>query len=144
VKLKLNHIGFVTENLSDYIKLFKAIGFENVTEAVENDRQKVCAAFINLLPENTVHIELLESRDKNSPISNFLRKRGEGLHHLCFETNDIHSTVDTLVEKGFELLVPPEPCEAYDINLKRQCTTPTTSAFFKVGKLLVELFEKGR
>jgi methylmalonyl-CoA/ethylmalonyl-CoA epimerase len=144
MKLRLNHIGFVTEDMSDYIRLFQAMGFDDVTTAVESDRQKVNASFVNVLPADAVHVELLESRDENSPISNFIRKRGEGLHHLCFETNDMQSTVDGLVKNGFRLVVSPEPAEAYDINLKRQCTTPTKVAFFMVGKLLVELFEKGR
>jgi methylmalonyl-CoA/ethylmalonyl-CoA epimerase len=144
MKLRLNHIGFVTENMSDYIRLFEAIGFDDVTTAVENPRQKVSAAFVNLFAADTVHVELLESRDENSPISKFVRNRGAGLHHLCFETNDIQGAVDNLAKKGFKLLVPPEPAEAYDINLKRECATPTKAAFFIVGKLLVELFEKGR
>jgi methylmalonyl-CoA/ethylmalonyl-CoA epimerase len=144
MKLRLNHIGLVTEDMSDYIRLFDAMGFDDVTAAVENPRQKVSAAFVNLFAADTVHVELLESRDENSPISNFIRKRGEGLHHLCFETGDIKDAVDALVKKGFRLVVPPEPAEAYDINLKRQCTTPTKVAFLVIGKLLVELFEKGR
>ena len=144
MKLRLNHIGFATEDMSEYIKLFGAMGFHDATDPVESLPQKVSASFVNLSPASDVHVELLESRDPNSPISNFLRKRGEGLHHLCFETDDIQETVDALVAKGIRLLVPPEPAEAYDLNLKRQCKAATKGAFLMAGKLLIELFEKGR
>jgi methylmalonyl-CoA/ethylmalonyl-CoA epimerase len=144
MRLRLNHIGFVTESISDYIEFFEAMGFKDFTEAVESRRQKVNAAFVSVSPAHTVHVELLEPRDENSPISNFLKKRGEGLHHLCFETNDLTGTVNALAGKGFRLVVLPEPAEAYDINLKRQSATPTKAAFLIVGKLLVELYEKGR
>jgi methylmalonyl-CoA/ethylmalonyl-CoA epimerase len=144
MRLRLNHIGFVTKEMSDYIRFFEAMGFKDATTAVESHRQQVNAAFVKVSPADAIHIELLESLDANSPISNFLRKRGEGLHHLCFETDDLQDTVDTLVKKGFRLIVPPQPAEAYDMNLKRQCATPTKAAFLIVGKLLVELYERGR
>jgi methylmalonyl-CoA/ethylmalonyl-CoA epimerase len=144
MRLRLNHIGFVTKDISAYVSLFEAMGFEDFTEVVESRRQKVDAAFVSVSPADTLHVELLKPGDEKSPISNFLKKRGEGLHHLCFETIDLAATVKGLVQKGFRLVVPPEPAEAYDINLNRQCATPTKAAFLIAGKLLVELYEKGR
>jgi methylmalonyl-CoA/ethylmalonyl-CoA epimerase len=144
MKLRLNHIGFVVENISEYTKMFEAIGLDDITDPVANPLQKVSASFVNLFPAKDVHVEVLESADENSPITKFLKKRGPGLHHLCFEVDDIEEARDKLLEKGFKLLVPPEPCEAYDLNFKRECTVPTKAAFFMVGRLLVELFEKGR
>ena len=144
MRLRLNHIGFVVENISEYTKIFEALGMDDITEAVTNPLQKVSASFVNVFPAEDVHVELLESSDENSPITNFLKKRGGGLHHLCFEVADIEEARDRLLEKGFRLIVPPEPCEAYDLNFKRECTIPTKAAFFMVGRLLVELFEKGR
>jgi len=144
VRLRLNHIGFVVENISEYTKIFEALGMDDITEAVTNPLQKVSASFVNVFPAEDVHVELLESSDENSPITNFLKKRGGGLHHLCFEVEDIEEARDRLLEKGFRLIVPPEPCEAYDLNFKRECTISTKAAFFMVGRLLLELFEKGR
>jgi methylmalonyl-CoA/ethylmalonyl-CoA epimerase len=82
MKLRLNHIGFVVENISEYTAIFEALGLDNITEAVENPLQKVSASFVNVFPAKDVHVELLESTDENSPITNFLKKRGGGLHHL--------------------------------------------------------------
>jgi methylmalonyl-CoA/ethylmalonyl-CoA epimerase len=144
MKLRLNHIGFVVENISEYTAIFEALGLDNITEAVENPLQKVSASFVNVLPAKDVHVELLESTDENSPITNFLKKRGGGLHHLCFEVEDIDEARDRFLEKGFKLVIPPELCEAYDVNFKRECGSPTKAAFFMVGRLLFELLEKGR
>lgn len=144
MKLRLNHIGFVVENISEYTRMFEAMGLDDITDPVANPLQKVSASFVNLFPVKDVHVEVLESTDEDSPISKFLKKRGPGLHHLCFEVDDIEEARDRLLEKGFKLIVPPEPCEAYDLSFKRECTSTTKAAFFMVGKLLVELFEKGR
>jgi methylmalonyl-CoA/ethylmalonyl-CoA epimerase len=144
MKLRLNHIGFVVEDIDEYIRIFEALGLDDITDAVSNPLQKVTASFVNLFPAEVVHLEVLQSTDENSPITNFLKKRGGGLHHLCFEVEDIEEARDRLLEKGFKLVVPPEPCEAYDLNLKRECASPTKAAFFLVGKLLLELFEKGQ
>jgi len=142
MKMKLHHIGFVTGDISEYTRAFEAMGLDCITEATPNPLQKVTASFVNVFPPEDVHIELLESTDENSPITNFLRKRGGGLHHLCFEVDDIEEASNRLMENGFTLVVPPEPCKAYDRNFKRECTDTSKAAFFLVGKLLLELLEK--
>lgn len=143
MELRLNHIGFVVEDIEEYVRLFEALGLDEATEALTNPRQRVSASFVTLKPAEAMHLEVLESADENSPIRKFLTKRGAGLHHLCFEVDDIAMARDRLVEKGFKLITPVEPCEAYDRNLELNYTEPTKAAFFMVGRLLVELFEKG-
>ncbi len=144
MELKLNHIGFVVDNIEEYVRLFDALGLHEATEALTNPRQKVSASFVTLTPAKAMHLEVLESADENSPIRKYLMKRGAGLHHLCFEVDDIEKARDRLIEKGFKLITPVEPCEAYDQNLGLQYAEPTKAAFFMVGRLLVELFQKGR
>jgi methylmalonyl-CoA/ethylmalonyl-CoA epimerase len=142
MKLRLHHIGFVTGDMSEYTRAFEALGLDQITEAVPNPLQKVTASFVNIHPPEDVHIELLESTDENSPITNFLKKRGGGLHHFCFEVDDIEGARARMEEKGFRLVVPIEQCEAMDLNFKRQCKGASKAAFFLVGKLLLELLEK--
>ncbi len=144
MKMKLDHIGLVVADIEEYAGLFRLLGLGEATEAVADATQKVSGSFIAVTGEDPVYIELLEATQETSPVVNFLRKRGGGLHHLCFEVEDIEEARDRLVEKGFRLVNEVEPCEAYDLNLKRQCATPTKAAFFMVGRLLLELFEKGR
>jgi methylmalonyl-CoA epimerase len=145
VPFKLDHIGFVVENIIKVKELFGIIGLDTGTEAVVNPLQKVSASFVNVGERDNIYIELLEPVSDDSPISNFLQKRGGGLHHLCFEVDDIEKTTQELNAKGFRMVVPPEDCAAYDENLKRECQDSTKIAFFIISKgVLIELIEKGR
>lgn len=49
-------------------------------------------------------VELLEPLDENSPVSRFLEKRGEGIHHVCFLTDDVEASLRRLEKKGAELI----------------------------------------
>ena len=49
-------------------------------------------------------LELVEPASDNSPVAEFLEKRGGGLHHICFQVEDIDSAIDVLQKKGFELI----------------------------------------
>jgi len=63
--------------------------------------QKVKVA---VLPVGGVNIELLEPVGDDSPIRKFIDKRGEGLHHLCFEVEDIEKVLSVMKHKGFTLI----------------------------------------
>ena len=81
-------------------------------------------------------IELLEKYGENSPITKFLEKRGGGIHHICFEVDDIDKAVVELKEKRIELLsdTPKEGAEGKKIVFIHPRST---------GGVLVELAEKG-
>jgi len=141
---RLDHIGLVTKNIEELAYVFRTLGLEEITESIENPRQKVSASFVNVGGNKDVYVEILEPTRNDSPITKFLEKQGGGLHHLCFEVDDIHKKSRELIEKGFKMIVSPEDCEAYDENLGRDCNGVTKIAFFIVSdKLLVELIEKG-
>lgn len=143
--LKLDHIGFVVEHIDKIKELFETVGLDTGTDAVVNPLQKVSASFVNVGEKDDIFIELLEPTSDSSPISNFLQKKGGGLHHLCFEVDDIEKTTRELNAKGFRMVVPPEDCKAYDENLKRECEGSTRIAFFIISKgVLIELIEKGQ
>lgn len=143
--LKLDHIGLVVEDITKAKEVFEAIGLEGGTKAVPDALQKVTASFVNVGKEEGIYIELLEPTSDDSPITNFLEKKGGGLHHLCFEVENIDQAVKELKDKGFRMVGPPADCRAYDENLKRACQSPTKIAFFIISKgVLIELIEKGR
>ena len=125
---RLDHIGLVTKNIEELAYVFRTLGLNEITESLENPRQKVAASFVNVGGREDVYVEILEPTRNDSPITKFLEKQGGGLHHLCFEVNDIKKTSLELVEKGFKMIVPPEDCEAYDENLKRECNDITKIA----------------
>jgi methylmalonyl-CoA/ethylmalonyl-CoA epimerase len=68
-------------------------------EAVESE--KVTTAF---LKKGETKIELLESADPEGVIARFIDKKGEGLHHIAFEVEDILAEMDRLKKEGFQLL----------------------------------------
>lgn len=145
MSLKLDHIGFVVENIGKFKELFSTVDIDVGTKAIVNPLQKVSASFVNVGEKDDIYIELLEPVSDDSPISKFLQNRGGGLHHLCFEVDDIEKTAQELNAKGFRMVVPPEDCTAYDINLSRNCRDSTKIAFFIISKgVLIELIEKGK
>ncbi|HOJ43833.1 MAG TPA: VOC family protein [Syntrophorhabdaceae bacterium] len=143
--MRLNHIGLIVKDIDEYKRLFSAIGLDNVTIPACDTTQKVKGIFVDLGFDNQAHIEILEPIDETSPVINFLRKRGGGLHHLCFEVEDIEQKSEELVKKGFKMVCPVVDCFAYDENFQRKCSQPTRIAFFMLSdRLLIELLEKGK
>jgi methylmalonyl-CoA/ethylmalonyl-CoA epimerase len=142
--IKLNHIGFVVENIAKTAKLFCTLGLREVTGAERDPVQRVIACFMGTGDEGEAHIELLEPAGEDSPITRFLKKRGGGLHHICFEVDDINRMTDDLVQKGFKVVVPPVDCVGYDRSFNRESRGVTKIAFFFLSeKILIELLQKG-
>lgn len=145
MKFRLDHIGIVVEKIDALSKLFRTAGFPEETKPISFLPLKVTGSFINVGDNsNDVYLELLEPTDADSPIANFVQKKGGGLHHLCFEVDDIEKTSRELVQKGFPMVTQPMECPAYDENLKRTCHKATKISFFRISdRILIELIEKG-
>ena len=98
---KIEHIGIAVGNLEDasliYEKLFGAPAYKE--EEVASEGVKT-AFFIS----GTNKIELLEGTNPESPITKFIAKKGEGIHHLAFEVDDILSEINRLKKEGFVIL----------------------------------------
>jgi methylmalonyl-CoA epimerase len=98
---RLNHIGIAVNNLDEAADKFSSV-FNKEFSAPENvEEQKVKINFIEL---PNMRIELLEPSANDSPISKFLEKRGEGIHHLSFEVDDIEKELQRLKENGIPLI----------------------------------------
>ncbi|HET6993765.1 MAG TPA: methylmalonyl-CoA epimerase [Chitinophagaceae bacterium] len=98
---KVEHIGIAVKSLAASVPLFeKLLNSQSYkTEAVESE--KVNTAFFK---SGTTKIELLESSDPEGVISRYIEKKGEGLHHIAFEVQDIIVEMKRLKEEGFVLL----------------------------------------
>jgi len=98
---KIEHIGIAVKNLEEANKTYKAIlGVDSYkTEKVESEG--VDTSFFKV---GDSKIELLAATNPDSPIAKFLEKRGEGIHHLAFNVEDIQSEIDRLKGEGFVLL----------------------------------------
>lgn len=98
---KIEHIGIAVRNLEEANKTYKAIlGVASYkTEKVESEG--VDTSFFKV---GDSKIELLAATNPESPIAKFLEKRGEGIHHLAFNVEDIQSEIERLKGEGFVLL----------------------------------------
>ena len=74
--------------------------------------QKVRVTFICTLP-NDAQVELVEPASDDSPVRKFLSERGQGLHHLCYEANDLELALTDLKAKGALIAKKPKPAVAF-------------------------------
>ena len=99
---KLNHIAIATPRLDDATKTYKDMLGVKISDPVDQIDHGVKVVFIEL--PNT-KIELLEPLGENSPIENFLDKNKKGgVHHICFEVEDIDSAIVNLKRDGATIL----------------------------------------
>jgi methylmalonyl-CoA/ethylmalonyl-CoA epimerase len=99
--VNVEHIGIAVKNFSEANALyFKLLGVEPYkTEFVESEA--VNTSFFRV---GGTKIELLEGTTPDSAISKFIEKRGEGIHHIAFEVEDILAEMERLKGEGFKLL----------------------------------------
>ncbi len=99
----LYHVAVAVRNINEVAKLYEAALGLKVTHVEVVGEQGVKAAMLE--PEGGgPAIELLEPLSDNSPISKFLEKRGEGIHHICFLVDDIESALERLKKEGVQLI----------------------------------------
>jgi len=99
--LKVEHIGLAVKSLDTAVPLFEKL-LNTIcykTEIVESEN--VNTAFFM---QGETKIELLESSSTNGIIARFIEKKGEGMHHIAFEVEDIYAEMKRLQEEGFTLL----------------------------------------
>jgi len=142
-KTKLHHIGIVVADISETAKAFKSIGLYNRTRPESDPIQRVSASFIDLIAGQDIFIELVEPTDESSPVTKFLKSRGGGLHHLCFEVHDLEKVSANLVNDGFRMVTAPVKCQGFDKSFVNKGGKKSKIAFFLTqGKLLIELLER--
>lgn len=98
---KIHHVGVVVPDLESAMKLWRdSLGLRVTKSEVVQD-QGVKAA---LLKVGESEIELLEPLNPENGVGKFLARRGGGLHHVCFETDDVARELDGARAKGIQLI----------------------------------------
>lgn len=100
-KMKLEHIGIAVKNLENSNELFKTLLGTGHYKIEEVASENVKTSFFQT---GESKIELLEASNPNSAIAKFIAKRGEGIHHIAFEVEDIYAEMKRLEAEGFRLL----------------------------------------
>ncbi len=98
---KLVHVGIAVRSLADSIPIYKKLFPQDDVRTEEVADQGVNVAFFRT---GSCSVELTEATDPQSPIGRFLARRGEGVHHLSFEVDDLQGELDRLRGEGFRLI----------------------------------------
>lgn len=130
--LKIEHIGIAVQNLEESILVYEKLLGTQCYKKEFVDSEGVSTAFFNV---GSSKIELLEATRADSPIAKFLENKGNGFHHIAFETNDIIGEIKRLETLGFEL-IHQTPKDGAD-NKKIAFLHPKST-----DKLLVELCQE--
>ena len=98
---QINHIGIAVNSLNKHIGFYRDVlklefkGIEEVPDQMVR---------IAMFKAGEIHIELLEPTSQESPIAKFLEKKGEGMHHLAYETDQIENEISGLKEAGIRMI----------------------------------------
>ncbi len=98
---KIEHIGIAVKDIDEANQRFaKLLGIEPYKQE-QVEREGVLTSFFKV---GASKIELLAATHEDSPIKKFLEKRGEGIHHIAFDVNNIVKEIDRLKQEGFVLI----------------------------------------
>lgn len=99
--LKIEHIGIAVKNLTQSNQLFEKLLGKAPYKMEEVLSEHVNTSFFQMADSK---IELLEATSEDSAIAKFIAKKGEGMHHIAFEVEDIEAEMKRLASEGFRLL----------------------------------------
>ncbi len=110
----IEHIGIAVKNLDEAIKFYEEVLGFNCYTIEEVQDQKVKTAFFMV---GKTKIELLEATSADSPVAKFIEKRGEGVHHIAFNTDDVQAALKVAEDKGVDLIdkTPRKGAEGLEI-----------------------------
>lgn len=111
--IKVEHLGIAVQSLSASIPLF-----EKLLNTPCYKTESVASEYVNtaFFQKGEIKIELLESTTEDGVIQKFVDKKGEGIHHIAFEVEDIYLEMKRLQEEGF-ILLSEEPKNGADNKL---------------------------
>jgi len=98
---KIEHIGIAVKNIEESNVLFEKLLGVSSYKSEEVESEGVLTSFFQT---GTNKIELLMATNPESPIAKFLEKKGEGIHHIAFDVDDINSEIERLKNEGFVLI----------------------------------------
>jgi methylmalonyl-CoA/ethylmalonyl-CoA epimerase len=98
---KIEHIGIAVKDIANAGKLYEKLLNTEVYKIEDVESEAVKTAFLQSGPNK---IELLEATNTDSAVAKFIERKGEGIHHIAFDVEDIVTEMKRLKEEGFILL----------------------------------------
>jgi methylmalonyl-CoA/ethylmalonyl-CoA epimerase len=129
---RLTHVGIAVKDVQQSFRLFARLFGTSEEHSEEVAEQRVRASFFRIGDSG---VELLEPTSPDSPIAKFIEKRGEGVHHLSFEVEDLGKEIERLKQEGFRMIdeKPRDGADGYRIAFLHPKST---------NGVLVEISEK--
>jgi len=111
---KIEHIGIAVKSIEESLKYYEGVLGLKCYAIEEVKDQKVKTAFLKI---GETKLELLEATGNDSPVAKFIEKRGEGVHHIAFDTDNINETLNEIKTKGIRLIdeTPRKGAEGLEI-----------------------------
>src|SRR5437016_13184145 len=101
---RIDHVAIIVRNIEQALTFYRDILGIAPSEIKEVPSEQVRIAFLPLGGPGGSEIELIEPTSPDSSLVKFLEKRGEGLHHVCLEVDDIHAAFQQIRDKGVPIL----------------------------------------
>ncbi|HQV77882.1 MAG TPA: methylmalonyl-CoA epimerase [Chitinophagales bacterium] len=98
---KIDHIGIAVKDLDASVKLFSKLFNKKPFHQEEVLSEKLDVSFFDL---GDTKVELMQAHTTESKVYKYLEKKGEGIHHVCFEVQDIYAEMQRLKAEGFQPL----------------------------------------
>lgn len=98
---KIEHIGIAVKNIEEANKTYRDLLGAESYKSEEVESEGVLTSFFKI---GDSKIELLSATNEDSPVAKFIDKRGEGIHHIAFDVEDIEKEIADLEQKGFTLI----------------------------------------
>jgi len=131
---RIDHVGVVVGDTAAAIELYRTLFELRADPSLDNTAEGVRLTFLH--PTHGTAVELLEPTRDDTGVARFLEKRGEGMHHVCFEVEDVQAEIDRLAGLGYEVLD----------RTPRRGTHGERLAFIhpkSARGVLIELYERG-
>lgn len=122
--LKVEHIGIAVKDFAVSIPLFEQLLHTNCYKQEQVASEQVNTAFFQ---KGSTKIELLESTTADGVIAKYIEKKGEGIHHIAFEVEDIEAEMKRLQQAGF-ILLNEQPKKGADNKLVAFLHPKTTNS----------------
>ena len=113
----LYHIAIAVKDLAAAEQLYRDVVGLRITHREEIPEQGVRATMLQPESGQGTAIELLEPLGEDSPIAKFLKKRGEGIHHVCFYVDDLEGRLSELKDQGVRLIDEKPRTGAYETKV---------------------------
>jgi len=101
---QISHLGIAVKDLEDSMNFYKFVLGLDPSAPIIGGNGTIKASMIKV---GEVHLELLQPLETEGVMAKFLKKRGEGFHHVCYEVEDLHAAISSIKDAGVEVLGNP-------------------------------------